>query len=80
MPRPRQWDHCDEIAELIGEGRSIRYTADALGLSRGVVVNRLGSMRSRLAEATAELEWLSADRRTHVQVALGWLDLPSGAG
>ncbi len=80
MPRPRLWDHSDEIAQLIGQGRSIRYTAEALELSRGVVVNRLGSMRARLAEATGELEWLSAERRTHVQVALAWLELPSSAG
>lgn len=75
MPRPRQWDHCDEIARLIGQGRSIKHTADALDLSRGIVVNRLASMRSRLADVSGDLEWLSASRRTHVEVARAWLEL-----
>lgn len=80
MPRPRHWDRCDEIAQLIGQGRSIQHTADALSVSRGVVVNRMGSMRARLAEVTGEPAWLSPELRTHVQTAQAWLDLAPGPG
>lgn len=72
VPRPRLLDHCDQIAALLAQGYTVAMIVDQLGLTRGVIANRLASMRTALAEQTGETAWLTRKLRTNVQVGQAW--------
>ena len=70
MPRPRAEDYLDEIAAGLAEGWSYSRIAEQLGVSRGVVQNRVNTLRHRLLEETGEARWVTD--ATTVQVGREW--------